>query len=59
MLSEPQTLPKFIEEELQKSNKLDHPKVKYIQLSREHIESFRRWKYVLDTINKSHQNNYC
>lgn len=51
MLSEPQTLPKFIEEELQKSNKLDHPKVKYIQLSREHIESFRRWKYVLDSIN--------
>lgn len=52
MLSEPQTLPKFIEKELQKNNNLDHPKLKYIQLSRQHIESYRRWKDVFDSISK-------
>lgn len=53
MLSEPQTLPTFIEKELQKLSNVNHPKVVSIQLSRQHIESFRRWKYVLECINKS------
>lgn len=53
MLAEPQTLPSFIESELQKSNNLEHPKIVYIQLSRQHIESYRRWKQILDCINKN------
>ncbi|GIX67546.1 MIP18 family protein galla-2 [Caerostris darwini] len=38
-----QTLPKFVEEALRKTDKLNHPKVLYIQNSRQHIESYRRW----------------
>ncbi|GIY67944.1 hypothetical protein CEXT_287091 [Caerostris extrusa] len=42
-----QTLPKFVEEALRKTNKLDHPKVFYIQNSRQHIESYRRWYDII------------
>lgn len=53
MLPEPQTLPKFVENELQKLDIVHHPKVVYIQLSRQHIESYRRWAQILDDISKN------
>ncbi|XP_071044258.1 MIP18 family protein galla-2 isoform X2 [Parasteatoda tepidariorum] len=54
LLSDPQDLPPFIETALKDSKKLDDPKIKYIQYSRQHIESYRRWKDIINN-----QTNRC
>ncbi|XP_054721297.1 MIP18 family protein galla-2-like [Uloborus diversus] len=53
LLPEEQTLPPFVEKVLKEQSKLDHPKVKYIQSSRQHIESYRRWKEIINENLKS------
>lgn len=47
LFDDAQTLPKFVEEALHKTNNLENPKVAYIQRSRQHIESYRRWKDII------------
>ncbi|GFT12106.1 cytosolic iron-sulfur assembly component 2B [Nephila pilipes] len=47
LYSEAQTLPKFVEEILRETDKLENPKVRYIQYSRQHIESYRRWRDII------------
>ncbi|GFY74649.1 cytosolic iron-sulfur assembly component 2B [Trichonephila inaurata madagascariensis] len=42
-----QTLPGFVEEALKKTDKLENPKVIYIQYSRQHIENYRRWRDII------------
>lgn len=49
LLPEPQALPSFIERALTEANKLDHPKVAYIRYSRQHIETYRRWKDIINS----------
>lgn len=43
----PQDLPKSVEKAVTETNKLEQPKVIYIQHSRQHIESYRRWRDIL------------
>ncbi|KAG8199167.1 hypothetical protein JTE90_015998 [Oedothorax gibbosus] len=43
----PQDLPKFVEKAVNDTNNLEQPKIEYIQHSRQHIESYRRWRDIL------------
>ncbi|GBM88841.1 Mitotic spindle-associated MMXD complex subunit MIP18 [Araneus ventricosus] len=47
LFPEPQFIPRFVERALEESNKLEHQKVRYIQHSRQHIESYRRWRDII------------
>lgn len=43
-----QPLPEFVEKFLKKNNKLDDPKVKYVQQSRQNISTYQRWHTVIN-----------
>ncbi|CAL1277488.1 unnamed protein product [Larinioides sclopetarius] len=47
LFPEPQFIPRFVERALEETNKSEHQKVRYIQHSRQHIESYRRWRDII------------
>ncbi|XP_055951121.1 MIP18 family protein galla-2-like [Argiope bruennichi] len=47
LFPEPQFVPRFIGRALEETKKADHQKVRYIQYSRQHIESYRRWRDII------------
>ncbi|KFM81787.1 Mitotic spindle-associated MMXD complex subunit MIP18, partial [Stegodyphus mimosarum] len=56
LLPEPQTIPDFVEDALKDKQNADVSNIRYIQHSRQHIESFRRWH---DVLNKDSQKSKC